>query len=85
MGIDEKAFEPLIQKLVDPWHKTFARDVVEMYEANRNKQSDYMPPQTEEAASSFMHEGQNHVCLFYGSLDGRCLKCGQPSKTSEKK
>ena len=40
MAIDEGAMKVITDKLVDPWHKTFARDVVEMYEANRNKHSE---------------------------------------------
>lgn len=41
LTIDQKALDVILSKLVDPWHKTFAKDVVEMYEANRKKQSEY--------------------------------------------
>lgn len=40
MQIDESAMKVIIDKLVDPWHRTFARDVVEMYLKHANNHPD---------------------------------------------
>jgi len=31
LTVDEAAMKAITDNLVDPWHRTFARDVVEMY------------------------------------------------------
>lgn len=36
--IDEQALKDVTRRLIDPWHKTFARDVVEIYEAAKRQQ-----------------------------------------------
>ena len=38
LTIDEDAMKTIIDRLVDPWHKTFARDVVELYEKAKQQQ-----------------------------------------------